>query len=32
MNDIDNMPSKCKDCPYWERAEKPYVCEDCERN
>ena len=29
MNDIDDMPSKCRDCPYWEMAEKPYVCCDC---
>lgn len=29
MNDIDKMPSKCRDCPYWERAAEPYVCCDC---
>lgn len=29
MNDIDKMPSKCRDCPYWERAAEPYVCSDC---
>ena len=30
MNDIDNMPAKCRDCPYWEIARKPYNCDDCE--
>ena len=30
MNDIDNMPPKCKDCPYWEIGEEPYNCEDCD--
>ena len=30
MNDIDNMPPKCQSCPYWELAEEPYMCEDCE--
>ena len=29
MNDIDKMPSKCRDCPYWELAAEPYVCSDC---
>ena len=31
MNDINEMPSKCKNCPYWEFAEKPYYCIDCEK-
>lgn len=26
MNDIDSMPPKCHDCPYWETCEKPYIC------
>ena len=26
MNDVDSMPPKCHDCPYWEMCEKPYVC------
>lgn len=26
MNNIDDMPSKCKNCPYWEMCEYPYVC------
>ena len=26
MNDIDNMPLKCHDCPYWEMCEEPYIC------
>lgn len=26
MNDIDDMPPKCHDCPYWEMCEEPYVC------
>ena len=30
MNDIDNMPPKCKDCPYWELAQYPYCCDDCQ--
>lgn len=29
MNNIDEMPPKCHDCPYWEIAEKPYVCSKC---
>ena len=29
MNDINSMPPKCYDCPYWEIAEEPYVCSDC---
>lgn len=29
MNDIDKMPSKCRDCPYWEFAAEPYICSDC---
>lgn len=28
MNDIDNMPSKCQSCPYWEACEYPYICDD----
>ena len=30
MNDVDSMPIKCHDCHYWEVAEKPYNCKDCE--
>lgn len=30
MNDVDTMPIKCKNCPYWEIAEKPYNCIECE--
>lgn len=30
MNNLDEMPIKCQDCPYWEYAEYPYVCYDCE--
>lgn len=26
MNDIDSMPPKCHDCPYWEMCEEPYIC------
>ena len=26
MNNIDDMPPMCHDCPYWEICEKPYVC------
>lgn len=26
MNDIDTMPPKCHDCPYWEMCEEPYIC------
>lgn len=26
MNDIDYMPPKCHDCPYWETCKEPYVC------
>lgn len=29
MNDVDEMPIKCKDCPYWEYAEYPYYCGAC---
>lgn len=29
MNDIDSMPPKCGDCPYWELASPPYICEEC---
>ena len=28
MNNIDDMPPKCHDCPYWETCEYPYVCPD----
>ncbi len=31
MNDIDSMPPKCHDCPYWEHAKTPYYCPDCEQ-
>lgn len=26
MNDINFMPPKCHDCPYWEICKEPYVC------
>lgn len=26
MNNIDNMPPKCHDCPYWEMCDEPYIC------
>ena len=26
MNNIDDMPPMCHDCPYWEVCEEPYVC------
>jgi len=29
MNDIDKMPVKCRDCPYWELASYPWYCGDC---
>ena len=29
MNDIDNLPSKCRDCAYWELATYPWCCGDC---
>ena len=29
MNDIDKLPSKCRDCPYWELAAFPWCCGDC---
>lgn len=32
MNDINDMPPKCQQCPYWEIAEKPYVCFACEEH
>lgn len=28
MNNVDQMPTKCHDCPYWEVCEYPYVCRD----
>jgi hypothetical protein len=28
MNNLDEMPPKCHDCPYWERCKPPYVCPD----
>jgi len=31
MNDIDKMPPKCQNCPYWEWAEPPYFCDCRER-
>lgn len=27
MNNIDDMPPKCHDCPYWEICEEPYICQ-----
>lgn len=29
MNDIDKLPSKCRDCAYWELAKYPWYCRDC---
>ena len=26
MNNIDDMPPKCHDCPYWEICKEPYIC------
>jgi len=26
MKDIDDMPPKCHDCPYWEMCDEPYIC------
>ena len=26
MNNIEEMPPRCRDCPYWEICEEPYVC------
>lgn len=31
MNDLEEMPPKCQDCPYWEWAEYPYFCDCKER-
>ena len=31
MNDLDEMPPKCQNCPYWEWAERPYFCDCKER-
>ena len=31
MNDVDQMPSKCQNCPYWELAKEPYSCDECSR-
>lgn len=30
MNNIDEMPAKCKSCPYWEACEYPGICQDTE--
>lgn len=30
MNNIDEMPARCKACPYWEACEYPYICQDTE--
>ena len=30
MNNIDEMPAKCKACPYWEACEYPGICQDTE--
>ena len=27
MNNIDEMPSICHDCSYWEVCEEPYICQ-----
>lgn len=29
MNNLQDMPPKCQNCPYWEVAEEPYRCWDC---
>ena len=29
MNDIDKIPSKCRDCAFWELATYPWCCGDC---
>ena len=26
MNDLNEMPRMCHDCPYWEVCEPPYIC------
>lgn len=26
MNNLEEMPPRCHDCPYWEICEPPYVC------
>ena len=31
MNDINDMPPKCQNCPYWEYAEFPWFCDCKER-
>lgn len=28
MRNIDEMPPKCHNCPYWEVCKYPYVCSD----
>ena len=28
MNNIDDMPPKCHDCPYGEVCEEPYICQE----
>ena len=29
MTDVDALPSKCGDCPYWEITVYPYICSQC---
>ena len=29
MNNIDDMPTKCSGCPYWELADEHYDCNQC---
>ena len=31
MNNIDAMPPNCRNCPYWEWAESPWLCKCEER-
>lgn len=31
MNNLDEMPPICQNCPYWEWAEFPYFCDCKER-
>ena len=29
MNNLQDMPPKCQNCPYWEAAKEPYSCWGC---
>ena len=31
MNDLNEMPPKCQNCPYWEWAVSPWLCHCDER-